>query len=103
MEINALVELYNKPIIVAIQDNNHFNIIMIYDNINNNKINYNIDEVVFLLFVNGEGCDLLIPEKRTIFEILLEEIDDIDLIEKIKLLKINNETCAIEVDNKKII
>ena len=33
MEINPLVELYSKPIIITIQDNDHYNIIMIYDNI----------------------------------------------------------------------
>ena len=77
---------------------------MVYDNINNNKNNYNIDKYIFLLFVNDEHYNLLIPKKKIILDILLEEINDIDITEKIKLLKINNEANVSEVvknENKK--
>ena len=36
-----------------------------------------MDEVIFLLFVNDEHYNLLIPKKNKILEILLEEINDI--------------------------
>jgi len=63
MEINVLVELYSKPIITIIQDNDQYKIVMIDDNIKNNNNNYNIDDVIFLLFVNDEHYNLLIQKK----------------------------------------
>ena len=65
MEINALVELYSKPIIITIQDNDHYNIKIIYDNIKK-IITINIDDVIFLLFVNDDHYNLLIPKKSRI-------------------------------------